>query len=563
VVRLSGWVIVCALCVAAPSEAVGQVVPALPGAVQPGGVERSLEQRLPSVAPDTVRIPSPQGFEAPAGAEKFHFVLRHITITGAHALSGDQLKLAYQALIGRDVTLADIYAAARAITDLYARHDYAISFAMVPAQEIDKAKGEVRIDVIEGYVGRLSYSGKSPYVARLYGDHILASRPLLSSDLDHSLLLMNDLPGLTAHGVFQRLDNAPAGDTELAIAATQDPLTGQLSFDNRGSRAFGPWRASLNVGLNSLLGLGEQVAFTGVRALNANELSYGAVKTSLPLGGGGWVFSTNTTYTSAHPGTPLLTSAGLNSSGWTSQASVSDPVLRSRFDSLWLWGGVSADWLHSDFFTTPNSQDHIFSLQGGLIWNSRDAFGQTALDATVSQGLPVFGAAGSVSPLRSRINGSGVYTSLKADATRLQALPANFGLYLAAKGQFASRGLLAPDQCGYGGGSIGHGFDDNEIVGDHCVEGLAELRFTPQIEGKILSQIQPFISFDAGAVWNEGPAEPGTYSHATGDSAGAGLRAELFHEVQLSVEYDKPIGRDVALEGNRNGRLFFFVGAAW
>jgi hemolysin activation/secretion protein len=142
-------------------------------------------------------------------------------------------------------------------------------------------------------------------------------------------------------------------------------------------------------------------------------------------------------------------------------------------------------------------------------------------------------------------------------------LPANFALYLAAKGQFASRGLLAPDQCGYGGSSIGHAFDDNEIVGDHCAEGSAELRFTPQIEGKGVSQIQPFISFDAGAVWNDGPAEPGTYSHATGDSVGAGLRGELFHEVQFSVEYDKPIGRDVALEGNRNGRLFFFVGAAW
>lgn len=534
----------------------------VPGPVQPGAVERSLEQKLPSPAQDRVTIPAPQGFEAPAGAMSFRFTLRHITLDGAHALDETTLSAAWRNLVGKDIALSDVYGVARAITDLYARHGYALSFAIVPAQEIDKTQGDVRVEVIEGYVNDVAYPHRVPPIISEYGEAIAQSKPLRTADIERSLLLMNDLPGVSARSIFQRDDKLPPGATRLEVLVDQSPVTANLETDNRGTRAFGPWRTSATLGFNDLLGHGEALDLTGLKAINGNELNYGSARTSLPLGGQGWILSASGTYTDAHPGTPLLSSADFASSGWTMSASASDPVLRGRDESLWLWGGVEAKWLRSDLAATANSRDVIYGLQAGANWNRRDTTGVTAASLTLTQGLPVFGASADSSALRSRIEGSGTFTSALLSLTRQQQLDWGFDLYLAGSGQFASRGLLAPEQCGYGGEEIGRGFDSNEIVGDHCLQGLAELRYSIPLTGSFVTGLKAFISYDAGAVWNEGPPLPNTYASAAADSAAVGLRGELFGRLDLAIEYALPIGRDIALEGNRAGRLFLTLGAS-
>jgi hemolysin activation/secretion protein len=534
--------------------------PALPGSVQPGAVERSLQNKLPAPAQDRVSIPAPQGFEPPAGAAGFRFTLHAVTITGAQALGDAALRSSYAALLGKDITLADLYGVARAITDLYSRRGYALSFAMVPAQEIDKARGDVRIEVIEGYIDNVRYNGRTSPVAEQYGAAITRSRPLRTADIERALLLMNDLPGTTARGVFQHDDSLPVGSARLDVLTDTAPVTANVQIDNRGTAAFGPWRAFANLGLNDVLGHGESLNLTGLKALNANALNFGSARASLPVGGDGWMLSADATYTDAHPGTPLLTSAGFASSGWTASLSASDPVLRGRDESLWLWGGVEAKWLRSDLASAPNSRDHIYGLQAGAIWNRRDDSGVTAANLTLTQGLPVFGATGRASALRSRGLGSGTFTDVLASVARQQEIGGNFELYLAGSGQFASRGLLAPEQCGYGGSGIGRGFDANEIVGDHCLQGLVELRYNAPVTGGFLTHLQPYVSYDAGAVWNDGPAMPGAYGSAAADSTAVGLRAGVLNRFDLALEYALPIGRDVALEGNRDSRVFLTLG---
>lgn len=533
----------------------------LPGTVQPGAVERSLQQTLPEPAPDRVIIPAQRGLAVPSGADSVRVRLQKLDIKGATALDAQTLRPTYAGYVGKDITLADLYKIASAITDLYTAHGYALSFAMVPAQQIDKAKGEVQIDVIEGYIQSTRYSGGVPAVVPAYGDTVTQSKPLRTDDVERAMLLANDLPGITAHGVFERDETLPPGATTLAVVVDRDPITANVTFDNRGTEAFGPWRTLTTVGLNSLLGQGESVSLTGLKALNGNALNYGAVKASLPVGGQGWVLSAGATYTDARPATPVLTSAGFASSGWTFQASASNPVLRGRDESLWLWGGAEAELLRSDLASSPNSRDYIYGLQAGAIWNRRDSSGVTAADLTLTQGMPVFGATTDQSALRSRMSGSGTFTSLSASITRLQVIGGGFSLYLAGSGQFASRGLLSPSQCGYGGGDIGRGFDSNEIVGDQCVEGLAELRYDVPLDNPVISRLQPFVSYDAGAVWNDGPVLPGTYGSAGANSVDIGFRTNVLNRFDISFDYGLPIGRDIALEGNRGGRFFVLLGA--
>ena len=535
--------------------------------VAPGAVERSLERRLPQVGEDRVNIPPPQGFEAPPGAGDIRFVLRRVELAGATAIPEHDLARAYASLIGKDVSLADVFRAARAITDLYASAGYALSFAVVPAQAVDKASGVVRVEVVEGYVAEVSFTGPAPAAARAYAARLRRSRPLRTADLERYLLLMDDLPGVTARSVFKRLENAPAGATGLVIQAVPRPLSASADLHNRGSSAFGPWRTDGMLGLNSPLGLGEGLELRAVRALDGNELTYLAGKATVPIGGDGLSLALNLAHTDARPGTPLLAQAAFQSSGWTASAALTYPVRRSRAQSLWLWSGVSIKRLHSEIVATPNSQDRLFLLQAGSTWTGRDATGATAADLTLSQGLAAFDATTATSPLRSRSAGSGQFTSLSADITRLQRLGGGFDLFLAGSGQIASRGLLSPERCGFGGAAFGRGFDDSEIAGDSCLMGSAELRFTPLARppagAGTLSQLQLFTVFDAGMVRRLGALQPREHRGAGARSAGLGARVNLGSAVDASLEWDKPIGRDVALEGSRAGRVFLRLEARY
>lgn len=538
----------------------------VPGTVQPGAVERTLQSKVQELRDDRIEVPAPQGFGAPSGAENVHFSLRSVELIGVQSIDPDRLSAAYAGLIGHDVTLAQIFDSARQITASYAKAGYALSFALVPAQKVDKATGVVRIDVIEGYVAEVRFEGDTgsvPPALRAFGHNITQSRPLKTAALERFLLLMNDLPGYTANAVFERMDKAPKGATRLVVKLAHQPVIASVEVDNRGSNAFGPWQVGANVTLNSLLGEGESIALRGLRALNSNQLTAGVAKIALPLNGDGLSFSATTTYSNAHPGSVSLAALHFASSGWTASGQINAALVRNRSQSLWLWAGLSGKWLRSDLAATPNSRDKIYALETGVTWTERDDTGLTAVDLTMARGLDVFGATTVSSLLRSRQAGSGVFTTGSFDASRLQRLTDTsagaFDLFATVSGQIASRGLLSPSQCGYGGAAFGRGFDNNEIVGDQCVMGSLELRFTPQLGGAlagVADGVQVFATADAGKVRNLGTLGYGDKRSESAESIGGGLRFRLLDHVAMSMEYDKPLGHTVALEGSSNGRIF-------
>src|SRR5882672_7117190 len=89
-----------------------QTVPReLPNTVLPGR-----DQPLPlPIAPDNdfdFSIQAPRRAPVPRAADELTFTLRDITITGATVYSAEALRPLYEALIGREVKLADIVAMA-------------------------------------------------------------------------------------------------------------------------------------------------------------------------------------------------------------------------------------------------------------------------------------------------------------------------------------------------------------------------------------------------------------------------------------------------------------------
>jgi hemolysin activation/secretion protein len=176
-------------------------------------------------------------------------------------------------------------------------------------------------------------------------------------------------------------------------------------------------------------------------------------------------------------------------------------------------------------------------------------------------GLDVFDATQSDDPDASRLGASGEFLKLEASVSRLQPLTRWpwLQLYGEVSGQVADGSLLVSEQCGYGGGHIGRAFDPFEIAGDHCVMGLAELRYDVDIDGEWwINSAQVYALADAGYVIKSGDLLPGENRSDAGSSLGLGVRYRALDHVSGLVEVVQPIGLGVAYEGgDQKARVFF------
>ena len=103
-----------------------------------------------------VRLPT-VGAPNTGGDTKPQFVLRGVSVSGAHAVSRDRIAAVYQPYLGKKVSQADLAGIAGSISDLYRTDGFHLSRAIVPPQDI--ADGQVRIQVIEGAIVQVELKG--------------------------------------------------------------------------------------------------------------------------------------------------------------------------------------------------------------------------------------------------------------------------------------------------------------------------------------------------------------------------------------------------------------------
>lgn len=182
--------------------------------------------------------------------------------------SADALRGTYASLIGKEVTLADIYTVAEKLTTRYRNDGFILSQVVVPAQTVDG--GVVRLEAIEGHVAGVRVEGAGERVKQTILEHankIKASRPLTAAVLERYLLLINDLPGVFARGVLAS-SKSKQGASDLVIQVTPRIFSAGLSIDNRGSRSLGPRRVLADAEVYYPLGMG---ARTGLKAVTTGN----------------------------------------------------------------------------------------------------------------------------------------------------------------------------------------------------------------------------------------------------------------------------------------------------
>ncbi len=517
--------------------ALGQVD--VPASAEPGRSDQPIlnEPFLPR-AGETVGVANPQP-TIETVETGVTFVLNGITVQGSSVISQTEFEALYSGYIGEEIEVGLVFEIAAKATALYRSKGYILSQVIVPPQEIDG--GRVTLRAVEGFVDSVEIQGdvgsSRDLVARM-GDMIKQSRPLNADVLERYLLLAGDLAGLTVEGVLSPSQTTPGAAT-LTIVSSHDWFEGSFAVLTHGSEAVGPVLTEAQATFNSALGLHERIIVKGGLAGQPNELQTGEVQVSVPVSVEGTNVFGRIAWSNSYPGDGLDV-FGVNTTGMRYSLGVKHPFIRSRLQNL--FAGLRFDWndLSSDSTAFgPLSEDHLRVVRLSAEYDFVDTIlgadkpAVTALTATLSQGLDIFGATASTDPYPSRTNADGSFTSLQAEIQRQQSLGNDFGMLFAATGQYAGTPLLASEEFGLGGLDYLRGYDPSAVTGDRGIAAKLELQYNgdPGNLADTLNGYQLYGFFDVGAVENINFDGLGNSQSQSLWSAGAGVRLDFINDV--------------------------------
>lgn len=532
--------------------------------VDPGVLMREADRELdePLADPDLeIRIPEPSQ-EVPPGAATTRFVLNDLSLDGAIAIHPEELAPIWSSLLGRQISLADLYGIAASISAHYRSAGYILSLALVPAQEIQD--GRVRLEVIEGFVSKVVIEGHQHELRgfiRAQTARIEQSKPLRAAALERSLLLINDLPGVSARAVLKPSAEV-MGASDLHLVVTQSYGSLHAQANNYGSKFNGPYRASVGFTLDSILGLHEQTTFRSITTFDDEFHLWQAGQRHF-LGSWGTTLDGNLTWVVTEPGS-TLDELDVEGDSLAFSVGMEHPFIRSRATTLRAFARF--DYLDSDnsILNQPSTDDQLRSLRIGGSVDSVDRFlGINRLDLALSQGLPILDHTEDDDPNASRPDASGEYTKLTGSASRLQGLYRQLNLLVEVSGQYAFADLLVSEQFLYGGQRLGRGYDVGELTGDHGVGILAELQYAIPLGFDFFQSAQVYTAWDFGSVWNrtdptDGPKRDDAMSYS------AGLRANITGWLSADLQFALPLTHSPNIANSeKDPRYFFALTVRW
>lgn len=216
-------------------------------------------------------------------------LVKGFQIKGATLFTEETLQEVLEEYIGKELTFAELHQAAGKLTSYYAAKGY-ITRVYLPPQEL--RDGIIKIMLIEGRLedvvpdkdseSRLDFNRAKQYIITAQD----INKPLRLNRIERGMLLLNDLPGITALSTLRA--GTKEGMAEQAVKLSDTPFTtGRLDISNTGNRAAGKYRTNANLNLNNPGGIGDLFSVRILGGFGDNlshRLSYGEVSYSLPLG---------------------------------------------------------------------------------------------------------------------------------------------------------------------------------------------------------------------------------------------------------------------------------------
>ena len=479
----------------ASAAALAQVVP------NAGSALRDVAPQPPLTAPAApAAAPLPPAAPAQPGrpAAQTAFTLRSVSFVGNTVFSSADLAALAADRIGQQVTFAELDQIRQRIADRYRGAGYPLAQAVLPVQDV--TAGAVEFSIVEGRLGhvRLTVAPESPISAQRL-DPFLAQlksgQPIRQDDLERTLMLMSDLPGIVVQSALEQGEEP--GTTDLIVdVGPSRRVNLLLDADNYGVRSTGEARIGATLRVNSPLGIGDNLDLRLIDTA-ANGLVYGRAGYELPLGGRGTRLGVAYGQLHYRLGKEF---AGLDSSGSAEvlEVGVTHPFLRSRARNLVGRVGYEHKLLEDRVGAFRlDSEQSIDLAVLGLSYEGRDGVwrgGYTSAALTAYLGEVDLRSpdvlAVDQAPQGPDTNGS--FAHLNYQLSRLQALSARTSAYLGLAGQWASKNLVSAEKIALGGPAAVRAYPPSEGVVDEGYVVNGELRFS------VTNQVTVSGFYDAG-----------------------------------------------------------------
>jgi hemolysin activation/secretion protein len=527
---------------AAMSAFAQQVPTAPPG----GGILKELERSLPTrptTSPDRARIEVPDAPALQAASAQARVTVSAYRVTGNTVFDEETLLAVIKDRTGEKI-VADLHAAADALTAYYRDRGYLLARAYVPQQEV--TAGTITIAVLEGRYDQI----RGHNTARVSDERVLRTvkAPLCqanedctgslisSTPLERGLLLLNDTPGVQAAA---RLSPGEfTGMSTLDVNAVEDSLaSGYVQLDNGGSYYSGVARGVGTLWINSPTGIGDQITLQGVATSVHGNLYYGALGYGLPLGYDGARLNVRGSYLQYELGDRYesLDAHGTVTGG---DATLFLPFVRSQAANFSGAIGYGKRRFHdeADAVGVETERRIADRTEIGLNGNLRDRlFGVTALNTLaltfVRGDLELDEALSFADAFTARAEGG--YTKWMASYSRAQRLFGLSSLHVRAAVQGTADNLDSYEKFALGGSDAVRAYPASDTLVDEAE--LYSIEWRQRFPISSLRALEAVLFYDrARGDFNASPWGGNARNRVKMSGAGIGLNCALSDSMTLS-----------------------------
>lgn len=460
----------------------------------------------PTASPNGTGLTIEQGngTALPASAP---FQVSRIEIAGNTQFDSATLHALVADAEGKSLTLTQLGQTAERITAWYHDHGFPLARAVIPAQAVKN--GVVHLLVIEARYSQIKLDNHSRVDSALLNaalSPLQSGQQIEQGPLDHSLLLLSDIPGVTPNATLKPGDAVGTSDLDIGVT-TDQAVTGNVAADDYGNRYTGRVRLGGTVNVIDPLHHGDVLSVNVLTT--GSDMNYGRAGYDILLNGSGTHLGG--AYSAMHY-TLGDTLSALDGHGNADLASlwIKHPFIRSR--SVNLYGQLEYDHkvLKDDFGATGIETDrHLDEITASLIGDWRDASGVNSWNVALTQGRVEFDDTAAQLADAATAKTQGSFTKWLANLNREQSINQGNTVYFALSTQWSNTNLDASEKMVAGGAYTVRAYDMGVLSGDNGVLGTIEWRHDfGQVAG---GQTQGLVFFDSEhltidqAAWSAGP----------------------------------------------------------
>ncbi len=514
----------------------------------PGSVQDTMEparMRLPATPAQVVMPVQPK--PSPHDPRARRFQVHAFNMSGNTVFSSRTLKTQLERFLDMELNLYDLNLAADTITAFYQERGYPLARAVIPPQRV--VDGAVTVRIVEGRIGKVSFTGN-----RRHSAHFLAARtaPLAPGTLvtgealERSMLLLNDIPGLSAKAVLD--PGTEFGTTNAEVRVIEKLVSGNVGINNHGRRETGQNKAEVALNLNSPFGFGDQLAFSG-SSTEHKLVRYWKFGYSAPLNTDGTRIAFGSSR-AQYDVSGALAALGITGEIRTADITISHPFQRTRHTSQWFNVGVKQSHLTQTALGVPIS-DHKIN-----VFNLNYLLNHVHEDTSVTSAS--LSLATNFKGVKTPQQRDALFGRLEADVSHTTPFFKEWDFYLRGNMVYSKDMLPDTEKFSLGGPGSVRAFRPSEVRGDTGYLATAELRHPFALAGR-MGVFR--LTADMGQVIYKMPG----YSDSSDRlrSAGFGTSFYPFAGTALSFDFARKIGSSGASNEGKRQRFWISINGSF